>query len=368
MRLNALGRTLAALIALAPPIATAQTPVRPDGTPNRASWMARGGYGLMTHYLITPKGDTPQQRTADLNRTVDRFDLAAYMRQFDESGADWLIFTLGQGTGYLSSHNDDIDRLEPGLTPRRDLIGEIGEQLHRRGKRLIVYFPGAHTAADPNVKRLLGLGTPGYADRHNAFIRQYSLTLGRRCDGWWFDSCGPQTESAWRDEMAACRAGNPDAVVAFSGAEFCATGGRIRPVCPVEDYHAGEIHLLEDGKIRTDFIWPPGDGVVVDAQRKLRKQGQKPGFYLPDAPFLDNVQWHALLPIDLTFNPAVPNQYCHYTDKELFTFVDRVKSVGGALTINVPVEVDRGHIPEDTLAQLVRLSNHLKAARAPGAR
>ncbi len=134
---------------------------KPDGTPNRAAWMAQGTFGIMTHYLITPKGSTPQERTADLNRIVDQFDLVRYMKQFDETGADWLIFTLGQGTGYLSSRNDFIDRLEGGFTPHRDLIGEIGKQLKRRGKRLIVYLPGAHTGADPMVKRLLGLGTDG---------------------------------------------------------------------------------------------------------------------------------------------------------------------------------------------------------------
>ncbi len=75
--------------------------------------------------------------------------------------------------------------------------------------------------------------------------------------------------------------------------------------------------------------------------RKLRKAGQEARFYLPDAQFIDNVQWHCLLPIDLTFNPAVPNQYCHYTDKELFRFTDEVKSVGGAITINVPIDKSR---------------------------
>jgi hypothetical protein len=360
--------TIVTMSILAVSSAFAQTPIRtvkPDGSPNRAAWMARGGFGLMTHYLITPKGSSPQERTADLNRIVDGFDLGTYMRQFDESGADWLIFTLGQGTSFLSSHNEDIDRLEGGFTPRRDLITEIGEQLHRRGKKLIVYFPGAHTAADPTVKRLLGLGTAGYADRHNDFIRQYSLKLGRLCDGWWFDSCGVQGEPAWQKEMAACRAGNPESVIAFSGAEFCASGGRIKPICPIEDYHAGEIHLLEGGKIRTDFIYPPGDGVIVTADGKLRKKGQEAKFYLPDSQFIDNVQWHCLLPVDLTFNPAVPNKYCHYTDKELFGFVDRVKSVGGAITMNVPIEIETGQVPQDTLAQVVRLGRHLKVGQAP---
>ena len=71
------------------------------------------------------------------------------------------------------------------------------------------------------------------------------------------------------------------------------------------------------------------------------------------------MQWHGLLPIDLTFNPAIPNQFCRYTDKELLQFVRAVKSVGGALTINVPIDVQNGHIAVESQAQLVRLSKSL---------
>ena len=350
------------LILLIAPAVLAGQPiktVKPDGVPNRAAWMAQGGFGVMTHYLIAPQGNTLEEKTADLNRIVDAFDVDRYVKQLEETGADWLIFTLGQGTGFLSSRNEFIDRLEAGYSPRRDLIPEIARRLHEQGKRLIIYLPGAHTGADPTVKRILGLGSDGYAERHNDFIRDYSLKMGRLCDGWWFDSCGRQDNAVWQKEMDACRAGNPDSVIAFSGAEFCASGGQLKPICPIEDYHAGEIHLLEDGKIRTDFLWPPGEGIVISADAKLRKAGQEAQFYMPDAQFIDNVQWHCLLPIDLTFNPAVPNQYCHYTDKQLFRFTDDVKSVGGAITINVPIEIETGHIPPDTHAQLVRLRRHL---------
>jgi hypothetical protein len=311
---------------------------RPNyGTPSASAGLAPAGRQLASYHQ-------PQQ-----NQTV-------------ETRADWLIITLAQGTGYLSSKNEFIDNLQMGITPNRDLFTKIGRGIQQRGKRMIVYLPGAHTSADPTVKALLGRGSEGYAERHNEFIRQYSLKLGRLIDGWWFDSCGPQDNAAWLKEMDACRTGNPDSVVAFSGAEFCASGGQIKPRCPVEDYHAGEIHLLEDGKIRTDFVWPPGEGIIVTADGKLRKRGQDPGYYMPDSQFIDNVQWHCLLPIDLTFNPAVPNQYCHYSDKELFQFVDDVKSVGGAITINVPIDRKNGHIPVDTHSQLVRLGKHLGGA------
>ena len=58
--------------------ASAQLPIKttkPDGTANKAAWMAQGSYGMMVHYLIKPKGDTAEAKTADLNRTVDDFDL-----------------------------------------------------------------------------------------------------------------------------------------------------------------------------------------------------------------------------------------------------------------------------------------------------
>jgi len=70
--------------------------------------------------------------------------------------------------------------------------------------------------------------------------------------------------------------------------------GNIKPRCPIEDYHAGEIHLLEDGKIRTDFVYPPGQGnIIVTADGKLRKRGQEARFYMPDSQFIDNVQTEA---------------------------------------------------------------------------
>jgi len=355
--LAVLGSVTLATLATAEPIGPQAT--RPDGSPNRALWMAEGSFGVMTHYLIQPQGATPEEKTADLNRIVDRFDLDTYIRQIDETGADWLIFTLGQTTGYLCSPNAYLDERAPGLTPRRDIVLEIARRLHAAGKRLILYLPSEQNA-DPVIKAALKADTEGYTQRYFEFLRAYSLKFGSLHDGWWFDACGPHPDEYWREYMAALRAGNPDAVAAFSGAEFCC-GGPIDPVCKLEDYHAGEIHLLEDGQIRRDFL-PPGGDIVVTPERKLRLRGQEARYYLPDGPFLGGVQWHCLLPLDLTFNPAVPNQFCHYTDKELLAFVQAVKRVGGAITINVPIDVETGHIPEDSQAALVRLSRNLRAA------
>lgn len=335
--------------------ASAPQATRPDGAPNRALWMAQGKFGVMTHYLITPKGNTDAEKTTDLNRIVDQFDLDGFIRQFQETGADWLIFTLGQGSGYLCSPSPIYDAKLPGHTSHRDILLEIAQRLQPLGKRLIVYFPSEN---EPAVKQVLAPGAT-YPDIYFEFLKQYSQKLGKLHHGWWFDSCGAHPDEYWNRWLAAARAGNPDAAVAFSGAEFCC-GQPLGPICKLADYHAGEIHMLEDGKIRRDFLYPPGT-LVVDAQCKLRKPNQEARFYLPDGPFVGGVQWHGLLPLDLSFNPAIPNEYCRHSDKELLQFVRSVKSVGGALTINVPIDIETGHIPADSHAQLVRLSHALDA-------
>lgn len=329
---------------------------RPDGTPNRAVWMAQGSFGVMTHYLISPKGGTPAERTANLNKMVDNFDLDGYIEQFKASGADWLIFTLGQCTGYLCCPNAYLEKFAPGLCANRDLVKEIGERISALGKRMILYIPSEENA-DPVLQEAFDYNSEGHTQRYFEFLKTYSLQYGDLVDGWWFDSCGPHDDAYWLEWMDALRAGNPDIAVAFSGAEFCC-GGPVNPVCKLEDYHAGEIHLLEDYKIRRDFL-PPGGDIVVNSERKLRLRDQEARTYMPDAQFIDGVQWHCLLPLDLTFNPAVPNQFCHYTDDELLTFVSNIKRVGGAITINVPIDVETGLIPEDSLQSLVRLHKNL---------
>ncbi len=343
-------------VSIAGPIASADEPaakaLRPDGTPNPAAWMAQGTYGVMTHYLPQPSGASQAEQTADFNRLADQFDIDHFIRQFQETGADWLIFTLGQQSGYLCSANPVFDATTPGHTPRRDVALEVAGRLHALGKRMILYFP---SEADPVV--LLGPRDDGFLDRYFEFVRQYSVKFGSLHHGWWFDSCGPHPDAFWQKWLAAARAGNPAAVIAFSGAEFC-TGGPINPRCKLEDYHAGEIHLLEDGKIRRDFLYPPAD-VITTVEGKLRRRGQEALYYLPDGPFIDNIQWHGLLPIDQTFNPAIPDRSCHYSDQELLAFVRAIKGVGGALTINVPIDSTNGHMREETHSQLVRLSKTL---------
>jgi hypothetical protein len=324
---------------------------------SRASWMPAGTYGVMTHYLIYPQGNTQAQKTADLNRIANNFDINTYVNQFQKSGADWLIFTLGQNSNYLCSSNSYFDSLLPGHTPQRDIAMEVAQRVHALGKKMIFYLPSPDNSNPANSEFLNAMRytEPGYDQRYFNFVQNYSLKFGSLCDGWWFDSCLSHTTSYYNSFSSAARAGNTNSALAFSNVEFMDNRtGSISLVRPSEDYTGGEIHLLENSQIRRDFFYE-GSNIYVTEDGKLRREGQGPIFYMPSGPTVGTAQWHGLLPIDQSWNPGIPDEFVHYSDAELFQFVRDVKDVGGALTINVPVDLETGRMFAGSAAQLNRL-------------
>jgi hypothetical protein len=329
---------------------------------HRAQWMVDGSYGVMTHYLLSPGGETPEARTAELNRIIDGFDLDYFMKQFEESGADWLIFTIGQNTGYYNSSNCVLDRFLPGHTPKRDLILEIAQRVKKLNKRFICYSPAEVRLHKPDILNAFGWDPDDqthFLKRYLLFIRAYSEKFGLSCDGWWFDGCYESIHHGkwnWQDWCDAIRAGNPNSIVAFNDGAFCLA--LVKPITPLEDYHPGEVHLLHDGKIVLGY--PPSWEFKYAENGRLIFDEKVSKLYMPDSRFIDGVQWHALAPIDSTFNPSVPATACHYSDEELLKFILGCKAVGGAVTLNVPINVNNGHISEETAAQLKRIGKAIR--------
>jgi hypothetical protein len=331
-----------------------------DKSNHPAAWLPRGTYGIMVHYLLSPNGNTPAERTTKLNQIIDTFDLDFFLNQFTKSRADWLIFTLGQNTGYYNSPNPFLDQLLPGRTPRRDLVLEIARRITAKGKRFIAYLPAEVGGQASDIKTAFAWNPPDqteFLNRYLHFVADYSRTLGRQCSGWWFDGCYDHIHNGrwdWQTWIAAARTGNPDSIVAFNDGAFCV--GREKPVTPLQHYHAGEVHLLEEGKIRFDFL---GENQEVTADGKLRTKGTDPKFYMPTSQFVQGVQWHALVPLDLSFNSRIPDEYCCYPDAGLQKFLQTCKAVGGAVTFNVPID-DQGHIPPPSAEKLQKLGENFR--------
>jgi hypothetical protein len=223
---------------------------------DRAAWMREAKFGVMTHYLADwiARRDEPRiaMTVERWNELVDRFDVDALTAQLESVGARYLIFTIGQNSGYYASPNAAYDAAvgrDPSRCSRRDLIADLAAALERRHIRLIAYLPSGAPSRDAVARERLRWTSGPHANREfqeqwEAVIREWSTRWGPAVAGWWFDGC------YWPNAMyrgdhrpnfasfaAAARAGNPHAAVAFNpGVVY-----RTLSVSPHEDYVAGEV-------------------------------------------------------------------------------------------------------------------------------
>jgi hypothetical protein len=321
----------------------------------------------MNHWLYPGVLPETGRTKGTLNEAVNAFSVERLMEAVGRSGADWLIFTLGQNTGNYVSPNEEIERLcGVGHCSRRDLALEIASGLRRMGKKFIAYLP-CEVAANTTLHEGMRWNSEHGSDQHEfqqsytRVVRVWAERFGKLLDGWWFDGCytWPVFHNRfmeWDLWYSAARAGNPDAVVTFNDGSFCI--GNTQPVRPEHDYLSGETEMLIGGRVRL------GRGVTPDT-------------HLPEGRFVEGTkcQWHSLLPVDcmwmhgapapewLPGNPfhsmppgtqAGPMEAPVYGDDELGSFLRTCLAAGGAVTMNVGI-YEEGHMGAETLAQLERL-------------
>jgi len=329
----------------------------------------------MVHYLIGGLWPECGPRLSDPDAIADQFNVPRFLEEFQRTGAGWLIFTIGQNTGYYASPNALLDTWAgAGHCTRRDLVGEIAQGVHRMGKRFIAYLPcevNANATLHGAFKwnNTHGTDQATFQPQYTQFLREWAQRWGKHLDGWWLDGCYTWPEfhhskMNWPLWYEALRAGNPDALVTFNDGSFCT--GIERPIQNDFDYTPGEVEILVDGAIRF--------GRSADDPQ-----------YLPTTRFVQGTvcQWHALVPIDAfwahgTFTEQMAEACSHisprfklvkaahpgpmeepvYSDQELRTFLQNVRSVGGVATLNVGI-YQEGHLGPSTIAQLQRIGNGL---------
>src|SRR5689334_18766896 len=81
-------------------------------TQERAAWMKTTKFGVMTHYLQDWLSQTENLAidVAKWNELVDHFDTDRLAQSVKATGAGYLIFTIGQNSGYYVSPNKVYDR------------------------------------------------------------------------------------------------------------------------------------------------------------------------------------------------------------------------------------------------------------------
>jgi len=306
-------------------------------------WMQEGPFGIMVHWLSHTQPRTGRG-VADWDDKVNAFDMERFWADVKRTGAKWLIFPFGQNTGLYCSPNDYLDREFPGLCSKRDLFGEIAARARQEGLRVIAYLPSEADAQPAETRRFWEWDRhprdkSHFQQKYMDFLRAYAVRHGKLIDGWWFDGCYNAIEKtflrtqtwhsgrfdfpAWQ---AACRAGNPEAVIAM-----CRGANDKGYVFREQDYLAGEAN---------DLTAIPCESALVDG-----------------------MQWHALLWIDCfwmhckgpgTIDPP------RFTLDDLHAYVSSAHQKGGGVTLNIGIYED-GSLADPSVDQLASLAERMKA-------
>ncbi|MBE0536588.1 MAG: right-handed parallel beta-helix repeat-containing protein, partial [Phycisphaerae bacterium] len=293
-------------------------------------WMGRAKFGIFVHYLGGGH---------DWNVKVDSFDVAVFARQIARTKADYLVFTLGQNSGYYCSPNETYSRYAGyGPTERcsaRDLPMEIADALAEHGIKLMLYLPSRSPQQDAQAMK--GLedvherqpAPQAFTKKWSEVIAEWSKRYSVKVAGWWFD--GSYNTAGWDDLSkpynwntwaAAARAGNPYSLLAFNpGAEI---NKAFRMLTAQQDYTAGELNT---------FTATPKDN-----------------------PCPDSLQWQLLSFMGNRWGAATGP---HKPDDWMVNTIRQINREGGVVTIDVNCAYD-GTIYEPHLKQLIAIGEALK--------
>jgi Domain of unknown function (DUF4114)/Alpha-L-fucosidase len=264
------------------------------------------------------------------NQTIANFDVPAFAADVAKTGAAYVIFSIGQTSGYYTSPNNtylDITKTQPGqYVPTRDLIHEIALELKKINVATMVYLAAeGPTAAPFKILESFPIRSDraDYADFRNNFnlvIEEWSKRWGEDVAGWWFDG-------AWVDGytnpvdgvanlnalMAAARSGNPNSIVAANP-----SSGRYNILSDQQDYIAGEDTVFDK--------YP-----TMPAPGKTTKQA-----------------WHTISFLGSTWAEGSANRY---SNQQLIDYIKAVNKGGGVVTMDVAV-TPTGHLSQAQIAQV----------------
>jgi hypothetical protein len=229
------------------------------GNPN-TDWFRDAGYGVMLHFLkpaIVPDGGAKEW-----NEAVNSFNAERFASQLNEAGAGYVMFTLGQNSGFYCSPNAAYDKVlgtKPGdLCSTRDLPMDLIAELKKYDIPLILYLPSNPPVRNELVSEkfhypLKDTATSQYNQPIlESMIREWSLRYGSGVKGWWFDGLyqknnirGTRMDMSLKHNISthtlAAKAGNKLSIVTYNYGF-----GEIQVNTPYCDYSSGEKRTIDE--------------------------------------------------------------------------------------------------------------------------
>jgi len=199
-------------------------------------WMIQARYGVMVHW--TSQSFPRHGPRKPYDEAVRMFDVDRFADQVEATGAGFLVFTTSHAEMYFPSPVQSLERILPGRTTARDLVGELAAALEKRGVKLMLYYhPGA--GSDATWLRACGFwesDTRKFFGNWMAVIGEVGERYRDKLAGWWFDDGAISyyyRSAPWKELTRFAKAGYSQRVVGYNPWEL--------PVPTLfQDFHCGE--------------------------------------------------------------------------------------------------------------------------------
>jgi hypothetical protein len=293
---------------------------------SRASteWLTKCGYGVMFHW--TSQSVNPDGSNKPYAQAVNDFDVKKFADMVEETGAGYVIFTIGHAEQYCPAPIKSWEKCHQGKTTQRDLIEEMANTLNAKGIRLILYMNSYGTAKFGKVDNL------EFYETFTDILKEFGDRYKEKVAGYWFD-CWYQIfegfpDIPFEDFYKATKTGNKDRII-------CLNSWIYPSVSSWQDYWAGEV------------VSP-----VAVPEKGFMKDGPA-----PDLPY------HALLimePYWVQEKAEMPEPRFH--SSELSQYIRNCMKNGGAVTINMGI-YQNGTVDEKALKVMKEIKQQIRSVK-----
>jgi hypothetical protein len=229
---------------------------RQEARQARASteWMAKAGYGLMFHWTSQSVGKDGTHKP--YAQAVDDFDVKRFAEMVEETGAGYVLLTIGHAESYCPGPIKAWEKYHPGKTTRRDLIAEMADALNAKGIKLMCYLNAASLTGYPRASE------EQFTRTMTEVVTEFGEHYKEKVAGYWFDCCYQAREKypgfSFREFFKTCKAGNPNRIVALNS--------WIYPnVSEWQEYWAGETASPVEPPVNGTNARGPGQGLRYQA-------------------------------------------------------------------------------------------------------
>ena len=285
-------------------------------------WMVEAKYGLMTHWTprVQPRHG-PQKPYCD---AVRDFDVDAYVKMVQDTGAGYLVFTTGWGGFWFPAPIRSINQAIPGRGCDRDLVMELADALAKHNIKLILYW--GWNIGIPDYRDAWGDKLSDWPPKLAAFLEEIGSRYGTKVSGFFFDG-GYESQVypySFPFEMItkAAKTGNPNRAISYNNWIF-------PKITSFEDYWIGES--------AHDLLPPPGSAA-------FERGGPQEGMQAHLNTFLDDFDWCHTRP-DTDMLPP------WHTTEQLVSYVYEAVSEKTVPSINIAIYQD-GSVQDATLKQM----------------